>query len=236
MIIGISSNYSSNHSSIGEEYVQAVWKAGGTPLILPLAESDALAEAILTEVDGLLLIGGEDVDPARYGEDVLNETVHVNAERDASDFRLAEEAVRRGIPILGICRGEQLINVCCGGTLWQDLPSQVGTEVIHARQGSIRNPSQMVYIEKGSRLHELLGVDSIGVNSSHHQAVKQPGKGLVVIASAADGVTEGIQSANNDAVLAVQFHPEQLVAGGDNRFLVIFENLVERAKHYARRH
>ena len=148
------------------------------------------AAEVLSLVDALILSGGEDVDPARYGEAVLNSTVEVNAPRDTSDFLLAYEALQRGMPIMGICRGEQLLNVALGGSLYQDLPSQICSSICHRQSESGSVGTHCIYIDADSRLHGLLGLDSVKVNSFHHQAVKEPGCGVRVTARAADGVVE----------------------------------------------
>lgn len=258
-LIGISCGWDGGRIDVSDAYARSVRAAGGVSVVLPPVLSMEEAASVLGKVDALILTGGEDVDPARYGEAVLNATVEVNGARDTSDFYLATEALRMGLPILGICRGGQLMNVVLGGSLFQDLPSQIGSmaiggssavdccgSAIHepARGGSGVNGTtaaiahrqsepdgvgtHMIYIEAGSRLHEILGADSLMVNSFHHQAVKDPGAGVHVVARAADGVVEAWEY---DSILCVQFHPELLYArGGNTTFLPIFEDLVARAR------
>ena len=250
-VVGISSSWDDARVvSLNDSYVAAVRAAGGVPVVLPPVRSAAEAAEALALADALILSGGEDVDPARYGEAVLDSTVEVNAPRDTSDFLLAAEAMRRGIPILGICRGSQLLNVFFGGSLYQDLPGQIGSlpesdgesspcqvgtlpesdggpvrggsggSAVHGSflSGPVRGGSEVdgtadaacqghaairhrqnesgsvgthwIYIDPDSHLHCLLGRDSVMVNSFHHQAVKDPGTGVRVVARAADGVVE----------------------------------------------
>ena len=263
-LIGISCGWDGGRIDVSDAYALSVRAAGGVPVVLPPVLSMEEAASVLGKVDALILTGGEDVDPARYGEAVLNATVEVNGARDTSDFYLATEALRMGLPILGICRGGQLMNVVLGGSLFQDLPSQIGSmaiggssavdccgsavhgsflseparggigvngtaAAIHHRQKAADGvPTHMIYIEAGSHLRELLGADSLMVNSFHHQAVKDPGAGVHVVARAADGVVEAWEY---DSILCVQFHPELLYArGGNSTFLPIFQDLVHRAR------
>ena len=260
--VGVSCCWDEGRVSLSDAYLTAVRAAGGVPVVLPPVLSAEDAAAALASVDALILSGGEDIAPARYGEEVLNATVEVNGARDTSDFLLANEALRRGLPILGICRGEQLMNVVLGGTLYQDLPTQIGSvadggsSAVHGsflsepvRGGSGVNGTtaaiahrqsepdgvgtHMIYIEAGSRLHEILGADSLMVNSFHHQAVKDPGAGVHVVARAADGVVEAWEydGSKRASILCVQFHPELLYArGGNTTFLPIFEDLVARSR------
>ena len=222
-VVGISSSWDDARVvSLNDSYVAAVRAAGGVPVVLPPVHSDAEAAEVLSLVDAVIFSGGEDVDPARYGEAVLDSTVEVNAPRDTSDFLLAAEAMRRGMPILGICRGSQLLNVFFGGSLYQDLPGQTGSLPESTGSASLSGPvrgcsevdgtataasqghaairhrqneagsvgTHWIYIAADSRLHYLLGRDSVMVNSFHHQAVKDPGTGVRVVARSADGVVE----------------------------------------------
>ena len=231
-VIGVSPSYSNAKVMANESYLIAVERAGGVPLVLPMVKDEAMADDLLACVDGLLMTGGEDVAPAYYGEEVFNETVSVNAPRDTTDMLLLAAAKKRGIPVLGVCRGEQVTNIFYGGTLWQDLPSQVGKEVTHRQKEPYDVGTHWVYIERGTRLHSLLQVDSIMVNTFHHQAVKDLADGFKVSARAADGVVEGYEG---PGILCVQFHPEGFVSKGDDRFLPIFKDFIKRAAKAARR-
>ena len=231
VVVGVSCCWEKGRVSLSDAYLTAVRAAGGVPVVLPPVLSEEDAAAALSAVDALILSGGEDVDPARYGEDVLDSTVEVNAPRDTSDFLLAAEALRRGLPILGICRGEQLMNVVLGGTLYQDLPGQLG--VVHRQSEPDGVGTHMVYLEAESRLHKILGADSLMVNTFHHQAVKDPAPGIRIAARAADGVIEAWEweSPSRSTLVCVQFHPELLYSrGGNTAVLPIFEDLIARAR------
>lgn len=255
-VVGISSSWDDARVvSLNDTYVAAVRAAGGVPVVLPPVRSASEAAEVLSLVDAVIFSGGEDVDPSRYGEDVLNSTVEVNAPRDTSDFLLASEALQRGMPVLGICRGSQLLNVLFGGSLYQDLPGQIGAlpgdggrvldsggSAAAVRQGhsAIRHRqseagsvgTHWIYIDQDSRLHGLLGLDSVKVNSFHHQAVKEPGTGVHVVATAPDGVVEAWEwnAPHRDGILCVQFHPEIFVKAGDTTFLPLFQDLIDRAR------
>ncbi|MDO5442581.1 MAG: gamma-glutamyl-gamma-aminobutyrate hydrolase family protein [Bacteroidia bacterium] len=221
-VIGISSGFNGSSSTLGNSYVNAVRMAGGVPVILPLVRDEAQAHALMDKIDGLIMSGGEDIAPAYYGEEILNETVGINAVRDTSDFLLIQAARDCAKPIMGICRGHQLINVAFGGTLYQDLPSQL--EVIHRQEEPSSVPTHKVGFIKGSRISELVGTDSLMTNTHHHQAIKDIAPGLKVTARAADGVVEGCEG---PGVFCVQFHPEGLINGGDYTFLPLFQAFVD---------
>jgi putative glutamine amidotransferase len=192
-------------------YVTALESAGLIPLIIPpLSKIDA-AHAVLDSVSGLVLTGGEDVDPSRYGEARHEKVRSVNPERDDTEAELVNEAKTRGTPVLAICRGIQILNVALGGTLIQDIPSQLRTTIAHDEDGPRDVRSHEITIERGSRIAEALGTDHATVNSFHHQSVKEVAPGMRVTARSPDGVIEGMESANAAWwVLAVQWHPEDL--------------------------
>lgn len=226
-VIGVSPSFYNGKVSVNCSYLRSIEKAGGVPLVLPMVADEAMADAVIARVDGLLMTGGEDVAPAYYGEETLNSTVSVNAPRDTTDMLLIAAAHKRGLPVLGICRGEQAVNVYYGGSLWQDLPSQVCSDVSHRQQEPASTGTHWIYIEKGTQLHSLLKADSIKVNSFHHQAVKQIADGFTISARTADGVVEGYEG---EGIICVQFHPEGFVSNGDLRFLPIFEEFVRASR------
>lgn len=214
-VIGISCGISSSGTNtLSNTYVEAIRRAGGIPVLLPVMADSLQAARTISLLDGVLLSGGEDIAPEYYRETPVNETVQVNSRRDTSDFLIASEALRRHKPVLGICRGEQLLNVVLGGSLVQDIPSQVGKDVSHSK-GALHK----IGVDKNSVLYELYQKDSLTVNSYHHQAVKVPGNGVKVTARAADGVVEAYEA---PGVIAVQFHPEKLLAGGNEQWLKFF--------------
>lgn len=221
-LVGIScARNASGGTTLAKTYTNAITRAGGLPVILPTVSDPAVARDLLEQLDGIVFSGGEDVDPSRYGEEVWNETVYVDSIRDNSDFLLAEAALASGKPILAICRGHQMMNVAMGGSLIQDIPTQVPDSLRHGG-GAMHK----IGVEKDSFLYRLYGQDSLEVNSFHHQAVKDPAPGVRVTARAPDGVIEAYEA---PGVIAVQFHPEKMVED-DPFWLPLFEAYVDRLK------
>ena len=207
--------------SVRTNYAESVAKGGHLPVILSRYGSDEQLEEILSRLDLLLLPGGGDISPARYGGTQAPMLVRVNLLRDSFEWRLLTLAEKRRLPVVGICRGCQVLNVFHGGTLWQDLPSEFPVQEIQHRGGT-HHP---ISIAVGSRLARMIGSTSVMVNSSHHQAVKTPAPGFRVVATSPDGVVEAIESEDYPAV-GVQFHPEVMVAKEhDTTLLKLFENL-----------
>ncbi len=222
-VIGISSGRSeSGAATLSANYTDAIARAGGVPVIFPTVADSALASALIRMVDGVIFSGGGDLDPSYYGETVWNETVEVDTLRDVSDLLLMRAALASGKPVMAICRGEQLINVVLGGTLVQDIPTQVDTMIKHS--GGTRH---RIGVEKESVLYALFGEDSLTVNSSHHQAVKDPAPGVRVTARANDGIIEAYEY--GDRVIAFQFHPEGL-ARTDDAWLAPFRYFIRKVK------
>ena len=227
-LIGISCSGDSGNSGIGSDYYNAIAAAGGIPVLLPCTKDTALIGMLVGRIDGIMFTGGEDYDPALFGEERIPELGTVNGFRDTSDFAYARMALKQRKPILGICRGEQLLNIVLGGTLYQDLPSQTG-KTSHSQNGSGKKPCHGMTIDRNSILHKIIGRDSVIVNTSHHQAVKQLGEGLRVTAVSDDGVVEAFESTDRKMkVLAVQFHPERL-RKEDSIWTGIFRWLVREA-------
>lgn len=222
-VIGISSSCSAaGASSVPATYVNAIRQAGGVALVIPVTDTPEQAHQLMQTLDGIVFSGGEDINPAWYGETPLNETVSVNPRRDHSDSLLARAALGSGKPILAICRGEQLMNVILGGSLYQDLPVQHAAGIAH-RSGNFH----AIGLEEGGLLARLYGTDSLMVNSFHHQAVKTPFPGMRVTARAADGIIEAYET---DQVNAVQFHPEKMLGDGDASWLAYFKAFVQRCR------
>ncbi len=221
------------------DYVEGVAEAGGVPVVLPPVAGARAAEALLGGMDGLLLSGGSDLHPGYYGEEPLPELGVTVPERDAFEMALLEHALRRQIPILGICRGMQVLNVALGGTLYQDLPSQMDHMVLlgHRQETPKWQPTHEVEVDGGSKVAKILGTDELKVNSYHHQAIKELASGLVTVAYASDGVIEAVESSDLSKrwLIGVQWHAEAMRdAGPEHRNL--FEAHVSAAKRHALRH
>ncbi|MCP3938565.1 MAG: gamma-glutamyl-gamma-aminobutyrate hydrolase family protein [Actinomycetia bacterium] len=196
------------------DYTRGLIEAGGLPVHIPM---DVDPESIIEHLDGVLLTGGADIDPARYGAEPDPDLAAVEDERDALEIALYHAAVARGTPVLGICRGLQVINVCHGGTLEQHVPA-------HSRfDTSPYEPVHQVQIEPGSRAHQIYGA-SVEVNSLHHQTVADLGEGLTITGRSTDGEVEVLEG--GDGVLAVQWHPEMMRSRATDPCFVW---LVERA-------
>lgn len=201
---------------LNSAYLVAVQRAGGVPLPLPPPLDDRAREELPARCDGFLLTGGGDLDPALFDEPPHPSLYEVARARDRLEVALVRHALAAGKPLLAVCRGIQVLNVAFGGTLFQDVASDPGTDIQHEqdRDGRPRDePSHPVKVAAGSRLARVLGTTDLLVNSMHHQAVKAPGRGLVPVAWAPDGIVEGLEREDADAaplVLGVQWHPEEL--------------------------
>jgi len=202
-------------TGVNARYVSRVVDAGGLPFVLSPALGAERAGAALEGMGGLLLSGGADIAPARYGATPSPRLGDVEPERDGFELALLDLARTRGLPVLAICRGLQLVNVASGGTLWQDLPSERPGAVAH-RQSEPRNVrTHDVRIARGTRTAETLGVGTLRTNSMHHQAVRDLGAGLVATGWSEDGVIESLEAADFAGwLVGVQWHPEDLEEGG----------------------
>jgi putative glutamine amidotransferase len=197
-------------------YVHALESAGVVPLVIPPLANAAVANRVLDGVSGLVLTGGEDVDPSRYGEAAHPELGPVNHARDATELALFAAARERGMPTLAICRGMQVVNVALGGSLVQDLPSQQSDVAAHD-VGDRTSRVHGVRVDPASRLASILGAQSLGVNSIHHQAIDRLGDSVRINARADDGVIEGVESDDPQWwMVAVQWHPEELVSSPES--------------------
>jgi putative glutamine amidotransferase len=199
--------------AIRQNYFEAVAAAGGLPVALP--HDPALAEDYLARLDGLIVTGGAfDVDPALYGEAERHATVELKSGRTHAELAYLQGALRRDLPVLGICGGQQLLAVALGGTLIQHIPDAVPGALPHEQTTPHDHAAHGVAILPGTLLHQITGHTSMQVNTSHHQAVKTPGRS-VINALAPDGVIEGIEDPGHKFCLGVQWHPEYLVDAGD---------------------
>lgn len=229
--IGITISYDQRRAGVHllrQDYVRSVEKAGGLPFVLtPGRPEDALE--LLDRLDGLLLSGGSDVDPALFGEQRHESVTHVVRERDDFEIALSRTALERDLPLLAICRGQQVLNVAAGGTLVQDIPSQLSGDVNHDPERERWETAHDVRVVPGTRLRAILGRDTVAVNSFHHQAVKDLGQGLLVSARSADDlVVEAVEAPDRRLALGVQWHPESFWNQPAN-FSPLFQALIEAA-------
>lgn len=240
-IIGITGNFGDNTCQLSKAYYQSVLEAGGSPLIIPPYVDSASLQSALSQVDAIILSGGGDLNPLLIGEEPIPQLHSVNAERDQAELNLIDQALRMQIPVLGICRGIQMLVAAMGGELYQDLPAQYHDAplVKHSQDLARHCASHTVDVEAGTILHSIFNTQAsaepvqLHVNSFHHQAVKAPGPRLRVSARSADGVIEAVESTTYKSILGVQWHPEAFIAGGDRSMLPIFQWLVDQASNFA---
>ncbi|HSP14501.1 MAG TPA: gamma-glutamyl-gamma-aminobutyrate hydrolase family protein [Thermoanaerobaculia bacterium] len=210
-------------------YIDSLRRAGAIAVVIPPQPENA-AE-IVEELDGILLAGGDDCDPALYGEERHPSVETMDTRRQDNELSLARAARDRGIPTLGICLGVQMMNIAAGGSLVQDIDSQMKTDIRHASEPEDRATHDVI-IEKGTQLGSILGGGrELHVNSSHHQAIKRVGRGFRVTAHAPDGIVEGLEDPQHPFYVGVQWHPEDMP--GENSASALFGAFVEAARKYA---
>jgi len=228
--------------ALSQTYVRAVELGGGAPVIVPPYVEEARLRAIFERLDGLILSGGGDISPELYGEESSGLLWGVDVRRDRTELVLARWALADRLPLLAICRGVQVLNVAARGTLVQDIPTQVPGALSHSSPVAGRPVPEVAHtveVVAGSRLAALAGAGSqpveslagareLGVNSAHHQAVKDVGDGLVVTARAPDGVVEGVEASDHPFCVGVQWHPEVMVQSSP-AMRRLFEGLIEAA-------
>jgi putative glutamine amidotransferase len=214
-LIGIAGYTRNSQIASVDRYIEAVRAAGGLPIIIPPDPDPERATAIGARIDGLLLPGGDDVDPSFYGADPHPRLGPTDIRHDHADAALIHMALERRMPLLAICRGHQILNVALGGTLYQDVPSDLPAALPHSTHdfGLIAHRIQII---SGTLVHAILNADAIEVNSLHHQAIRDVAPGAQVTARAPDGVIEGIALSGQPFALAVQYHPEGLIATHDH--------------------
>jgi putative glutamine amidotransferase len=200
------------YNRIYQPIALGVARAGGLPVLIPTRLSDDALRQIFERLDGVLIPGGVDVDPAQYGEAPHPKLGSVDAPRDALELALSRWAFEADVPLFGICRGHQVINVALGGTLVQDIPSEIETEIAHDQTDDVPRSrhAHSVEIDPGSRLAQVMGTTSTEVNSLHHQSVGRAAPGLCVTAVSPDGIVEALEHPGKSFVLSVQWHPEDM--------------------------
>lgn len=238
-VIGITCDYRAGGGfspfpwiAVGERYLAAIRALDAVPLLIPPHENSV--GDYLDKISGLIISGGDfDIDPQLYGLSSYHPTVKINNDRTHPELALLRAAMEKDMPILGICGGEQLMNVACGGTLYQHAPEEHKDCLVHESstmhpQGKSRDQcAHDVHIVEGTLLHRVLGISTMGVNSAHHQAVRLPGHGVVVNAYAPDGLIEGIEVERLSFCLGLQWHPEFKVSPHDHK---IFDAFVQVAR------
>lgn len=207
------------HVLLGAAYVAAVEAAGGSAVLLTPAHDPASVARLLDATDGLLLTGGEDIDPTRYGEEPHPLCEAPNPARDALEFAALAGALQRRLPVLAICRGMQLLNVARGGTLFQDLATERPGSILHEQVQPINERSHDARVQHGTRLHAILGMDELRINSFHHQGVDRLAAPLQATVWAEDGLIEAVEDREHPWVIGVQWHPErgESATPGDRR-------------------
>ena len=213
-VIGLSCSYEKNDTEhrifLNHSYLDAIRRFGGIPVVLPSEGNEDELKYLASQCDGILFTGGMDIEPSLYGEEKWNDTVATTPDRDRCETLLFRLAAERNLPILGICRGLQMMNVHFGGTLYQDIPTQAPSDVTHSMGASLNKTCHNCIITPGSPLHTLLGQDVIAINSFHHQSIKDVAPGFGVMGRCEDGIIEAIWNPGMRFAWAVQWHPERL--------------------------
>lgn len=235
-VIGITLDYEENGGyskmpwyALRENYCSSVSTFGGIPL--PLPHELALVNHYLDMIDALVITGGAfDVSPEMYGEKTQSDTVTTKERRTRFEYGMVQGAVARNLPILGICGGEQLLNVVLGGTLIQHIPDTIPNPLEHEQKNPRTEPGHEVAVTPGTLLHRILGSATIAVNSAHHQAIARPAPNTIINATAPDGVIEGIELPSHPFCLGVQWHPEYFVTDADRKIMDAFVTAAQQRR------
>ena len=232
-VVGITGNFGEKGCELAEGYYQSLLQAGATPVVIPPFTQPEALLTILDRVDALLLSGGGDLNPLYLGEEPVPGLGGINAKRDLAELLLVRLAFDRQVPMLGICRGIQVLTAALGGSLYQDLASQYGQPLIkHSQDLDRTQASHTVTVEPDTLLAQLFPQKQLPVNSFHHQAVREPGPHLRVCAHATDGVIEAVESNAHKSILGVQWHPECFCLAGNDTMLPLFQWLCNEASNY----
>ena len=234
-LIGITGNCADQATTLAEGYYRSVLEAGGMPVIIPPYEQTDLLMQQLDRLDGIIFSGGGDINPLYLGEQPVPQLHGITPVRDRQELLLARLAYDRQLPMLGICKGIQVITAAMGGKLYQDLPSQKpdGVSIKHSQELARTEASHTVSICPDTLLYYIYGADEMAVNSFHHQAVKEVPAGFRISALSPDGVVEAIESAEWKSIVGVQWHPECFILSGDRSHIPLFEWLVGEARSFS---
>lgn len=209
--------------AIRENYFTSIEESGGIGVGIPHNITDIIS--LLYKIDGLVITGGNfDIDPNKFGETIVHQTVQLKENRTNFELLAAEIMLKQNKPVLGICGGEQLINVLYKGSLIQHIPDEIKNPIEHEQKNPRHEPGHSVRIQDNTKLHSIISTNDIMVNSAHHQAIKTPGNGLIVNALSADGIIEGIEDPTKNFCIGVQWHPEFFIQGADIKLLKAFIN------------
>lgn len=232
-VIGITGNYDAGKCTLLEGYYRSILAAGGVPMIIPpFDDTDAMVN-ILERVDALIFSGGSDINPLYLGEEPIRELSSINAARDYHELMLVRLAANRQIPILGICRGLQVMMAALGGQLYQDVYKEASATLKHSQNADRHIATHTVRIAPDSLLYKIFNTEILPVNSFHHQAVKDVAPGFTVSALSPDGLIEGVESIQYKSIIGVQWHPECMILGADRSMMPLFEWLVGEAHSFA---
>ena len=211
-------------------YLEAIEKAGGLPLLLPLSDETGVLDGLYEIIDGLLLAGGVDIHPDAYNHPAHEKLGSNNLLQDSSELYLTRRAIADGKPILGICRGHQMLNVAAGGTLYQDIPSEIENSLSHTYSSDVDDGTVLAHdiqIDEDSWLAETLGQTVIKTNSMHHQSVRDIAPNMRIVGKSSDGVVEVIESTNEHFAVGIQSHPEELWNTTEPRWAQLFTTYVQ---------
>lgn len=231
-VVGITGNYDNGKCTLLEGYYRSVIEAGGTPVIIPPSDDVATMASMLDRVDALIFSGGGDINPLYLGEEPLLQLSSINAVRDSQELLLARLASDRQMPILGICRGLQVLMAALGGKLYQDIYREASASLKHSQEAERHVHTHTVAIVEGSKLHQIFNAERLAVNSFHHQAVREAAPGFVVTALSPDGLIEAVESSTCKSMVGVQWHPECMILNGDKSMIPLFEWLIGEALSY----
>lgn len=214
--------------------VRAIKQAGGLPIVLPYTETAEMIKKYATMIDGLYLAGGNDIDPNYYDEVPHPKLGEVNPTRDAFEWEMLKHICHDNKPVLGVCKGMQMINVFFSGSLYQDMTSQITETLIqHDQKSPLKHPIHVVELIKETKLYQMIQQDTIKVNSHHHQAIRHVGDGLIVSGQTSDGIVEAIESIRHSFVVGIQWHPEELLKTNEPTAIKIYEMFISQCKSSA---